>query len=168
MPVDTSNQTGFNDAWDQLVSSFRAVAIDNHTDQGEALEDLKNHITGPTNGQELAAQVAYPVVWTLPTSWNPSYDTVSTDQGVLEIRAVVIGNNTDQQVAFDDARILLGRIVNNIENDPELAGAGDPVASRTWLADFQMDDRVNRSGDQRAQLKFATGLFRITAKRILP
>jgi len=128
------------------------------------LEDLNAHVTGPQTDQGLAAQYAFPVVWTVPEGHTPDYTTVRSDQGDLRIRVITFAADTDPEAAFDRARKLGGRIVDNVEANRSLVVDGDAHAEGTWLSEFQMDFRVT-TGNERAQVKYCQMFFDIDVKR---
>lgn len=166
MPIDLSNPTGFNQFWTDTVSQFRTEAIDDHLNGGN-LDPVNDHITGPVDATTLAAQYAMPVVWSVPTTHSPAYATISTDQGTLSMRVVVFAEDTDPSTAFDKARELGGRIVNNVERSALVDSNGNAQAAEVLLDDFQMDSRpvTNQGG---AQLKFCELAFSIEVERKTP
>lgn len=162
MPVDLSNPQGFNQFWEDTVDQFRAEAVDNHLSGGN-LDPVNDHVTGPVDSNTLASQYSFPVVWSVPMNHSPAYATVSTDQGALSMRVVVFAADTDAQTAFDKARVLGGRIVNNVEGSALVDGSGTAHAARVDLDDFQMDSRpVNQKG---AQVKFSELAFSVHVER---
>jgi len=172
--IDLSNPQGFSKFWDDVVTAFREVAIDNPMQAGGNLYDsddgqpvFNDHIKGPVDGQTLASQYAYPVVWSVPQNWSPAYDTTASDEGTLSLQVVVFTQDADQEVGFRKARELLGRITNNVENDRSLSGGSTDAAGKvggTWLMDFNLNFTL---GQQKGQLTYAQGLFDIEAKRLL-
>lgn len=177
MSIDLSNPSGFSKTWDDIVTAFREVAIDNAMAAGGNLHDgsagepiLNDHITGPVDGQTLAAQYAYPVVWSVPQTWTADYRTNASDQGELQVQVVIFTQNQDQDRAFREGRELLGRIVNNVENDRSLSGGSTDAAGKvggTWMTNFQMDFTMSTGQGTRAQLTWGQALFQIDAKRLL-
>lgn len=165
MPVDLSNPQGFNAFWEATVDQFRAEAIDNHLDGGN-LDPLNDHVTGPVDANTLASQYAFPIAWSVPLNHSPAYSTVSTDQGDLSMRVVVLASDTEPQAAFDKARTLGGRIVNNVEGSALVDDSGTAQAARVDLDDFQMDSRP--VAQQGAQVKFAELAFSIHVERSYP
>lgn len=175
MPIDLSNPSGFNAFWVNVVEAFREIGIGDYSDDDPTnwtvpsnLQDgsgdpiLNDHIKGPVDGQTLASQHAYPVVWSVPQSWTPSYDTSKSDQGQLQVMVVVFAADQDQWYGFRKARELGGRIVNNLEADRALDGN----ASAVWLENFQTDFLVGGQ-NTRAQLQFCSAVYQIDAKRLL-
>jgi hypothetical protein len=175
MPIDLSNPSGFSKTWDDIVTAFREVAIDQPMNGGNLTDGngdpvLNDHITGPVDGQTLASQYAYPVVWSVPQTWNPDYRTTSADHGELQAQVVVFTQDQDQDYAFRKARELLARIVTNIEDDRELSAGTTDAAGKvggTWMTNFQMDYVLASGGGQRAQINYGQALFQIDAKRLL-
>lgn len=162
MPVDLSNPTGFNRYWEETVGQFRAEAVDDHLDGGN-LDPINDHVTGPVDADTLASQYAFPVVWSVPTNHSPAYATVNTDQGTLSMRVVVFAADTDPDMALTKARVLGGRIVDNVEGSALVDDSGDAHAARVDLNDFQLDSRP--VSGQGAQLKFAELAFGIQVER---
>lgn len=162
MPVDNTNPTGFNAFFEDTVAQFRAEAIDDHLNGGN-LDPINTHITGPVDANTLASQYAFPVVWSIPTNHSPAYATVNTDQGTLTMNVVVFAADTDADSAFTKARVLGGRIVNNVEGSALVDGNGDAQAARVDLTDFQTDSRP--VAEQGAQVKFAELGFAVQVER---
>lgn len=175
MTLDLSNPSGFSKFWNDVVTAFREVAVDNATNSGGNLHDgsdpvINDHIKGPVDGQTLASQYAYPVIWTVPQQWVPAYQTNASDQGEMQIQVVAFTMDQDAETGFQKARELLGRIVNNIEDDRSLSGGSTDAAGsigRTELTNFQMDFVLSTEGGQRAQLTWGQALFDLHAKRLL-
>lgn len=162
MPVDTSNPQGFNQFWEETVDQFRAEAVDDHLDGGN-LDPVNSHITGSVDADTLAAQYDFPVVWSIPTNHSPNYATISTDQGTLTMNVVVFAADTDPDAAFTKARVLGGRIVNNVEGSALVDDSGTAHAARVDLNDFQTDSRP--VANQGAQVKFAELSFAVEVER---
>lgn len=153
----------FNDFWDDVVSAFRQVAIDDPMDGGP-LDDVNDHVTGPTTDQNLSAQYAFPVIWSVPEGHTPDYTTTASDQGDLRVRVVTFAADTDPEAAFDRARMFGGHVVDAVEANRSLVVDGDAHAEGVWLSDFQMDFRVT-TGNERAQVKYCQMFFDIGVKR---
>lgn len=163
MPLDLSNPQGFNQFWEETVDQFRLEAIDSHLDGGN-LDVVNAHETGPVDQNTLQSQYAFPVIWSVPLNHSPSYATTATDHGDLSMRVIVFCQDADAQTAFDKARVLGGRVVNNVEGSALVDQNGDAHAGNVLLDDFQMDSRpVNNQGG--AQLKFCEVMFSISVER---
>lgn len=162
MPVDLSNPSGFNQHWVDVVTQFRKEAIDDHLSGGN-LDVINDHITGPVDPQTLAAQYAFPVVWSLPTSHSPAYDTVATDHGALDITVTVFAADTDAETAYQKARELGGRIVNNVEGSALVNDQGDAEAARVDLTQFDMDTRPATGNG--AQVKYSEANYQVQTER---
>ena len=169
--IDLSDPSGFNEYWTDTVDAFREVAIDGPladpasnltTADGDPV--LNAHVTGPVSDQNLAAQYAFPIAWSVPEGHTPSYDTVSTDQGDIRMRVVTFAADTDPDRASKVARALGGRIVDNVEANRSLVVDGDVHAEGTFLTEFQADFRIT-SGNERAQVKYCQMFFDIGTKR---
>lgn len=162
MTVSFSNPQGFNKYWEDTVGQFRKEAIDDELSGGN-LDPVNAHITGPVDANTLAAQYEFPVVWSIPTDHSTAYATTSTDQGDLNMRVVVFAADTDPQSAFKKARVLGGRIVNNVEKSALVDQNGNAQAASVDLDQFQMDTRtVPQKG---AQLKFNEQTWSINVER---
>jgi len=165
MPVDLSNPSGFNEFWKNTVDQFRTEAIDDHTGSGGDLEPIEYHHTGPVSESQLRAQNAYPWVWSVPQTHTPSYATINTDQGELQMQIVVFAQDTDPQSAFDKARALLGRIVNKVEGSALVDSNGNAQAAQVRLDTFDMDSGVSPGGSSRAQTRAGMAIFNIEIER---
>lgn len=163
--MELVDETGFNAFWDGAVDTFRNLVIDEPMEPGGNLEPVNNHVTGPIDANGLANQNAYPFIMSVPMNWSPNYATNTTDQGVLEMQVVAFAADIDIDVAFEKARVLGGRIVDNVEDNRALVDdEGRANASAVWLDDFQMD--FTPSGAQsNQQIKYCNLVFRIEAKR---
>jgi uncharacterized protein (DUF2252 family) len=163
MPVDLSSPQGFNRFWADVVDQFRREAIDDHLQDGN-LTPVQDHVVGPTTEEELAAQNAYPFVWSLAQSHTPNYATVSEDHGDLEIQVFLFAQDTNTKAAFDKARALLGRVVNNVEGSALVDDSGTAHASKVLLDSFQMDIGVS-PGTNRAQVRSGQATFSVDVER---
>jgi len=162
VPIDLGDPQGFNRFWENTVGAFRAEAIDDHLDGGN-LDPVNAHITGVADANTLAAQYDFPVIWSTPTTHSPTYATVATDQGALSINVVIFAADTDPDAAFQKARVLGGRIVNNVEGSALVDDDGNANASKVELDEFRTDSRpVNQQG---AQVKFAEVAFDVDVER---
>lgn len=163
MPVDLSNPTGFNRFWQEVVGRFRSEAVDDPMDGGN-LDALEDHITGPVTADQLRAQNAYPFAWSVPRNHSPAYATVTEDQGTLQIQVVIFAADADPELAFEKARVLAGRVVDNVEGSALVGPNGKAAASQVSLQNFQMDFQAS-PGDSRAQTRTAQTLFGVEVER---
>lgn len=174
MPIGLDNPSGFNAFWVDIVDAFREVGIGDYSDadpnnwtipanlqDGSGDPIFNDHLQGPVDSQTLPNQTAFPVVWSVPQSWTPSYDTSRSDQGQLQIMVVVFAADQHAETGFRKARELGGRIVNNLEADRDLNGA----AAAVWLTEFNADYLVAGEGP-RAQLQYCQAVYQIDAKRL--
>lgn len=170
MPVtNLSSPSGFSKDWDDVVTAFREVAIDTPMSSGN-LTDLNDHVKGPVTGETLAAQYAYPLVWSVPRSWTANYETTAADHGVLQVQVIIFAKDEDQEYAFRKARHLLGNVVTNVEADRSLSGGTTDAAGkvgRAEMTNFQMDFTLSTGQGQRAQLTWGQALFDLHVKRLL-
>lgn len=162
MPVDLSNPQGFNAFWEDTVEHFRAEAIDDHLDGGN-LDPVNDHVTGSVDADTLASQYAMPIVWSTPTNHSPAYATVGTDQGTLSMNVVVLAADQNPDSALQKARVLAGRIVDNVEGSALVDDSGTAHAGRVDLQDFQVDSRP--VSGQGAAVKFTELSFGIQVER---
>jgi len=162
MPVDMSDPSGFNAYWEATLTRFRAEAIDDHLDGGN-LDPINDHVTGAVDQDSLASQYAFPVIWSVPSGHQPTYETVATDQGTIQVTVVVLAADTNPDMAFQKARTLGGRIIDNVEGSALVDDSGRAHASRVDLNEFILDNRpVSGKG---AQVKFAEIDFNIEVER---
>lgn len=177
MPIDLSNPSGFSKTWDDVVTAFREVAIDNAMASGGNLYDssagepvVNDHIKGPVTGDVLASQYAYPVVWSLPQVYTPQDRRPAAEHGEFQVQVVMFAADHDPETGFRKARELLARVVNNIEDDRSLSGGSTDAAgsvSGTFLTNFKLDFTMQQGQGQRAQLFWGQALFQIDAKRLI-
>lgn len=163
MPVDMSNPTGFNQFWEDTVDQFRKEAIDDPMNGGN-LDALNDHKTGPITADQLEAQQAYPFAWTVPQNHSPAYATAASDHGTLQMQVVMFAADAEAKAAFDKARTLLGRVVNNVEGSALVDSNGTAHAAQVKLQTFQMDFQAS-PGASRAQIRTAQGMFGIEIER---
>lgn len=160
---DTPEPGSYNEWWTDIVGAFRSVAIDDHLADGENLDRLNDHITGPVSSDSLASQYQYPVIWSVPQSHTPAYDTVSTEHGDIQVQVVVFATDVEPDAAFQKARALAGRVIDNVEANRSLVIDGTSHGD-VFLDSLQMDFQ-SYPGSPRAQLKFAQMLFSIDINR---
>lgn len=163
MPMDLSNPSGFAKWWDDTVGQFRKEAIDDPMADGN-LTVLNNHVTGPITAEQLAAQQAYPFVWSVPQNHSPSRATVSTDHGTLQVQVVTFAADTDADTAFRKAVHLAGRIVDNVEGSALVDDSGSAHAAEVSLTNFQPDYQAS-PGEARAQVRTCQAIFDIETER---
>lgn len=162
MTIDLSTQTGFNGFLDRLITRFRDQAINSELDGGN-LDAVNQHVEGPINTDQLSSQYAYPILWSVPQTYSTAYDTVASDHGELQIQVIVVASDADPKVAFEKARVVIGRVIGNVERSA-LVDAGEAAASNVRLENLQLDFEARRGGN-RAQLRYAQAVFGIDAER---
>ena len=164
---DPTNYSGFVRFYLDILDRFRNVAVDNHTDSGN-LSEINAHIRGITDPETLLSQYEFPVVMSYPTAAEPDPSTLASDQGSVRMQVVAWTANYEQVTALEDAIILAGQVVNNVENDRELVdGTGRAAATDTRLTEFAPDFTL-QTGSTSAFLKFAQATFAVDYKRRQP
>lgn len=153
-----------------LIENFRDVAIENdrESDTGP-LAELNDHYIGPVQPQHLGAAPAFPVAWSVPMGYSPSYKTGKSDQGTLQFQVVLWVKDQDMAWALEKALILAMTVVDNLERDPALTTGSNDIAveSTTWT-NFDLDFAPRAAQGNEPQLRFALLEFDVVAKRIIP
>lgn len=164
---DPSDYSGFTQFYLEILDRFRDVAIDNHTDTGN-LSMINDHIRGVTDPETLLSQYEFPVLMSYPTTATPDKATVASDRGEVTMQVVAWTANYEQVTALEDAIIIAGNVVNNVEADRELVnGTGRAVATDIDLQEFAPDFTL-QTGNTNAFLKFCQATFNVQYKRRQP
>lgn len=164
---DPDNFSGFTQFYLDVVSRFRAVAVDNHLSSGN-LSMLNEHIKGITDPETLLSQYELPVVMSYPTTAEPDKATIGSDRGQVGFQVTAWTANYEQVTALEDAIIIAGNVVNNVESDRELVnGTGRAGATDIDIRDFSPDFTL-QTGQTNAFLKFCQVTFDIEYKRRQP
>lgn len=162
-----ANFSGWTEFYLTILDRFRQVAIDNHKASGN-LNMINRHITGVTDPETLLAQYKLPVVMSYPVAANPNKATVGSDRGEVSMQVVSWTVNYEQVTALEDAIIIAGNVVNNVEDDRELInGTGTAYATDIDVREFSPDFTMQQ-GDTNAYLKFCQVTFDIQYKRKQP
>jgi len=165
---DPSDYDGFTQFYLEIVSRFRSVAVDNHTGTNGNLSMLNDHIKGITDPETLLAQYELPVVMSYPTTTEPEKATVGSDRGQIGMQVVAWTANYEQVTALEDAIIIAGNVVNNVEADRELVdGTGRAAATDIDIREFSPDFTL-QTGQTNAFLKFCQVTFDVEYKRRQP
>jgi len=164
---DPANYDGFTQFYLEILDRFRDVAVDNHTDSGN-LSMLNDHVRGVTDPETLLAQYELPVVMSYPVATEPDKATVAADRGQVGMQVVAWTANYEQVTALEDAIIIAGNVVNNVEDDRELVdGTGRAAATDIDVREFQPDFTL-QTGNTNAFLKFTQVTFDVQYKRTQP
>lgn len=163
---DPANYSGFTQFYLDVLQTFRDVAINNHLSGN--LDMVNDHIQGVTDPETLLAQYELPVVMSYPVTSEPDRGTIQSDQGQVGMQVVSWTANYDQVTALEDAIIIAGNVVNNVESDRELVnGDAKATATDTELREFSPDFTL-ATGNSNAFLKFTQATFDVHYKRRQP
>jgi len=176
---DPSDFSGFTEAELEVLERFRNVAVDNHLDDGNldgtgSHPDVKHHVKGVVSSEQLLNQFTLPVVMSIPTGIGDSSRNVRANDTTYNFSVSAFVADYDQQYGLELAQIIIGNVVNNIEENRSMAstpGAGDPIAKDAHLATgsdaVQFDFALNVQGEQ-IHLKYGTADFVVETKRQKP
>ena len=146
---DPSNLSGFPAHLFTVLGRFRDVAVDNHMDTGESLEDVQYHETAIVDGNTLLNTYEPPVVFSVFSGYDSEADTVAKQTDTFTVR-------------------LIATVVNNVEQNRSLTkpDGTDPVAEDvTWSGiepDFQFSDNEDMV------LHWCSVSFSVTSRRLKP
>jgi len=167
---------GFTEAHLEVLERFRDVAVDNHLQSGNldgsgSNPDVQHHIKGVVSSDQLLNQYELPVVMSVTTGVSSTARSTAADDTTYGFSISAFVTDYDQQYGLELAQIIIGNIVNNIEENRELAQAdgSDPIARNTTLAG---NDAVNfdfslNVGNQ-IHLKYGSADFEVRTKRRKP
>ena len=172
-----SDFDGFTEAHLQILERFRDVAVDNHLSSGNldgtgVNPDVQHHIRGVVSAEQLLNHYSLPVVMSVSTGLDDEPRNVQandTDYG-FSVSAWV--SDYDQQYGLELAQIIIGNVVNNIEENRTLqkSDGTDPIARDAYLAGsdaVSYDFALNVDGNQ-THLKYGTADFTVETKRRKP
>lgn len=170
---DPTDYEGFTRFHLELLERFREVAIDRHLDDGNLsgageTPDVTYHETGVVDERQLLAQYDLPIVISIPTGVESDARTMGADETRLSVSVSAWVADYDQPYGLAEAGVIVGNIVNNVEQSRRLTAADgtEPLAADTTLQGMDFDFALNVT-DKR-HLKFATADFEVSTKRRLP
>lgn len=165
---DPANYDGFTQFYLEILDRFRDVAVDNHTGSSDNLSMINDHIRGVTDPETLLSQYELPVVMSYPVATEPDKATIAADRGQVGMQVVAWTANYEQVTALEDAIIIAGNVVNNVEADRELVnGTGRATATDIDVREFSPDFTL-QTGNTNAFLKFCQVTFDVQYKRKQP
>lgn len=167
---------GFTEAHLEVLERFRDVAVDNHLQSGNldgsgSDPDIQHHIKGVVSADQLLNQYELPVVMSVPTGVSSSARSTAADDTTYGFSISAFVADYDQQYGMEVAQVIIGNIVNNIEENRELSKSdgSDPIARNTTLAG---SDAVNfdfsLNVQDRIHLKYGSADFEVRTKRRKP
>lgn len=174
---DPANFSGFTEAHLEVLERFRDVAVDNHLSNGNldgsgSNPTVNEHIKGVVDAGTLRRQYELPVVMSIPTGVGSIPRTIAADDTTYGFSVAAWVTDTDQAYGLELAQVIIGNIVNNVENNRTLEsspGAGDPIARDAGLsgADAVTFDFALTTESQ-WNLKYGTADFTVQTKRQRP
>ena len=174
-----SDYDGFTEAHLEVLERFRDVAVDNHLDSGNldgtgSSPTVQHHVKGVVSAEQLLNHFELPVVMSIPTGMSDQARNIQANDTTYTFSVSAFVADYDQQYGLELAQIIIGNVVNNIEDNRSLEsspGAGDPIAKDAHLdsgADaVQFDFALNVRGEQ-IHLKYGTADFVVETKRRKP
>lgn len=174
---DPGDYDGFTEAHLEILERFRDVAVDNHLDNGNldgsgVNPAVQHHIKGVVSAEQLLNHYELPVIMSLPTGVDDSPRNVQANDTTYGFSVSAWVSDYDQQFGLEQAQIIIGNVVNNIENNRTLQAADgtDPIARDAFLAGsdaISYDFALNVDGNQ-THLKYGTADFTVETKRRKP
>lgn len=174
---DPSNFDGFTEAHLQILERFRDVAVDNHLSSGSldgsgSNPDVVHHIKGVVSAEQLLNQYELPVVMSVPTGIGDSPRNIQANDTDYRFSVSAWVADYDQQYGLELAQVIIGQIVNNIEENRTLQkpDGTDPIARDAYLdgSDAVSFDFALNVGNERIHLKYGTADFVVETKRRKP
>jgi len=174
-----SDYDGFTEAHLEVLERFRDVAVDNHLDPGNldgtgSSPAVQHHVKGVVSAEQLLNHFELPVVMSIPTGLGDQSRNIQANDTTYTFSVSAFVADYDQQYGLELAQIIIGNVVNNIEDNRSLEsspGAGDPIAKDAHLASgadaVQFDFALNVQGEQ-VHLKYGTADFVVETKRRKP
>lgn len=165
---DPSNLSGFPAHLFTVLGRFRDVAVDNHMDAGDPLEDVQYHETAIVDGNTLLNTYEPPVVFSVFSGYDSEADTVAKQTDTFTVDVAVFDWNYSRQWGFENVLRLIATIVDNVEQNRSLTKSDgtDPVAEDvTWSGiepDFQFSDNEDMV------LHWCSVSFSVTSRRLKP
>jgi len=174
---DPQDFSGFTAAHLQVLERFRDVAIDNHLSNGNLdgtgnNPDIQHHIKGVVDGNTLLSQYELPVVMSMPTGIDDTPRNIQANTTTYGFSVSAWVSDYDQQYGLELAQIIVGNVVNNVEQNRSLkkSDGTDPIATDAHLAgsgSVTFDFALNVAG-QKKHLKYGTAEFMVETKRQKP
>lgn len=174
---DPQDFSGFTEAHLQILERFRDVAVDNHLSSGNldgsgSNPDVKTHIKGVTDASTLLRQYELPAVMSMPTGVDDQPRNIQANDTAYGFSVSAWVSDYDQQYGLELAQVIIGNIVNNIEENRTLqkTDGTDPIARDAHLAgsgSVTFDFALNVGG-QKKHLKYGTAEFIVETKRRKP
>lgn len=174
---DTHDFSGFTEAHLEILERFRDVAVDNHLDNGNldgtgSNPDVKHHIKGVVDSSQLLNQYDLPVVMSIPTGIADEPRNIQANDTTYRFSVSAFVADYDQQYGLELAQIIVGNVVNNIEENRTLQDetGSDPIAKDAFLDGsdaVSFDFALNVEGEQ-IHLKYGTADFVVETKRRKP
>jgi hypothetical protein len=174
-----SDHDGFTEAHLEVLERFRDVAVDNHLSNGNLdgsgySPDVQHHVRGVVAADQLLNHYDLPVVLSIPTGVGDEARNVRANDTTYTFSISAFVADYDQQYGLELAQVIIGNVVNNVEENRRLEstpGAGDPVAKDAHLtsgADAVQFDFALNVRDERVHLKYGTADFVVETKRRKP
>jgi hypothetical protein len=174
---DPADFSGFTAAHLEILERFRDVAVDRHLNGGNldgtgSNPDVKHHIKGVVDSSQLLNQYDLPVVMSIPTGIGDEPRNIQANDTDYRFSVSAFVADYDQQYGLELAQIIIGNVVNNIEENRTLQdGTGsDPIAKDAFLDGsdaVSFDFALNVEGEQ-IHLKYGTADFVVETKRRKP
>lgn len=164
---DPANYEGFTRFQLEIYDRLATVGIENHLDDN--LSMVNDHEMGIVDIDQLASQYQLPVVFTVPTGTRNTSRTTKADTETLTYSISAWVSDYNQPYAMVQAQIIVGNIVNNIENRRSLtdANGNDPLAEDVSKTETTYDFVLNPR-EERGHLKYGTAKFEVKTKRKIP
>ena len=175
---DPGDFSGFTAAHLEVLERFRDVAVDNHLDGGNLdgtgdNPDVKHHVKGVVSSEQLLNHYELPVVMSIPTGVGDQPRNIQANDTTYGFSVSAFVADYDQQYGLELAQVIIGNIVDNVEQNRTLqtSAGGDPIAKDAALSPggdaVTFDFALNVNGEQ-IHLKYGSADFVVETKRRKP
>jgi hypothetical protein len=175
---DPSDYDGFTAAHLEVMQRFRDVAVDNHLDDGNldgtgVNPQVNHHIKGVVSAEQLLNHYELPVVMSVPGGLGDQPRNIQANDTDYQFSVSAWVSDYDQQYGLELAQIIIGNIVDNIEENRTLqkADGSDPIAKDAHLStgsDAVSFDFALNVNQQQVHLKYGSADFTVETKRRKP
>lgn len=164
---DPSNFEGFTQFHLEIYDRFASTAVEWHLDDN--LSMVNAHELGIVDIDQLVSQYNLPVVFTIPTGTDNQSRTTHADTEILTYSVSAWVADWNQPYALIDAQVIIGNIINNVENNRTLTNQNgeDPLAEDAGKVESSFDFQLNPR-QERGHLKYGTAKFEVKTKRKIP
>lgn len=165
---DPSNLSGFPQHLFTVLGRFRDVAVDNHLQSGESLEDVTFHETGMVDGNTLLNTYDPPVVFSVFSGYDSEADTIAKQTDTFSVDVAVFDWNYSRDWGLENVLRLCSTVIDNVEHNRTLTkeDGTDPVAEDVTWSGLEPDFRF--SDNEEMVIHWCNVGFEVETRRIKP